>query len=388
MPTLKLTDRGVAGLQPTPGKRTEYFDSLVPGLALRVTEKGAKSWTVLYRHRGRLRRLTLGSVAVLSLADARDRARDALSDARGGADPASEKQQAKQAETIGELVDEFVEKYARPRKRSWREDRRILHSEVLPAWKHRAIADIKRRDVRALVDGIAERGAPVMANRVLSCARKMFSFAVDRELIEHNPASRMARPGGVEHSRDRVLSEAEQRQLWAALGDLSPQMGSFFKLRLVTAQRGAEVASMRWQDVDLEGGWWTIPAAVSKNKLAHRVPLCSLALEIVKGLKPLDREPEPAEYVLTGARGRRQRSEVSAAFTISDFRGHDLRRTAASMMAAGGIPRLTIGKVLNHADRGVTAVYDRHGYDTEKRRALAWWDARLIAIVVSGIDTQ
>jgi integrase len=86
-------------------------------------------------------------------------------------------------------------------------------------------------------------------------------------------------------------------------------------------------------------------------------------------------------FVLAGARGKRQQAEAAATFTVEDFRGHDLRRTAASFMASGGIQRLTISKILNHVERGVTRVYDRHSYDPEKRAALDWWGTKLQAIL-------
>ena|SRR5688572_9497839 len=372
---MKLTARTVQSLKPTPGKRAEHFDHQVPGLALRVTPTGAKSWTVLYRHRGRLRRLTLGTLDVLGLAKARERARSALADARDGGDPAAEKQHAKKAETVSELVTNYLEKYAKRRKRSWKEDARILKAYVTPKWQHRAIADITRRDVRTLLDDLAER-APVMANRVLSCVRKMLNFAIDQELIEHNPAARIARPGA-EQSRDRVLTDDEIRQVWREFDALELQMGAYFKLRLVTAQRGVEVRSMQWSGVDLEGGWWTIPASVAKNTMGHRVPLSPTALDILRSL-PVG---EGDAYVLAGARGHRQQSEAAATFTLANFRGHDLRRTAASLMAGGGVSRLVISRVLNHVEKGVTAVYDRHSYDAENRAALAWWDAKLAAII-------
>src|SRR5436309_8352886 len=110
MPPLLLTDRRIAALKPT-RTRTEYLDQKVPGLALRVTPNGVKSWTVRYRHRGWLRRLTLGDVAVVSLADARARARDALHDASKGEDPAAEKQAGRKAETIDELADLYLSKW-------------------------------------------------------------------------------------------------------------------------------------------------------------------------------------------------------------------------------------------------------------------------------------
>jgi integrase len=169
-------------------------------------------------------------------------------------------------------------------------------------------------------------------------------------------------------------------------------MAAFFKLRLLTAQRGAEVCAMRWRDVDLKSGWWTIPATVAKNKLAHRVPLSQTVQSLLKERRAIAdqgqqtgiasaKEPREAVYALAGARGKRQQAVAAATFSVSDFRGHDLRRTAASFMASGGIPRLTVAKILNHVERTVTAVYDRHSYDAEKTAALTWWDAKLKAVL-------
>lgn len=381
MAVRKLTARVVESIHPTPGRRVEYVDTEVPGLALRVTSTGAKSWTVMYRHRGRRRRLTLGSAAVLTLADARERARDELHGASKGADPAADKQAARKAETIGDLAELYIDKWAKPRKRSWKADDNLLRRKVLPRWRQRAIVDITRQDVRQLVEAVAEAGAPIVANRVAALLSKLFAFALDRDLVTVSPAVRIPRPG-TERQRDRVLTEDEIRVLWPAFEALDPPMAAFYKLRLLTAQRGGEVASMRWQDVDLVGGWWTIPATSAKNKLAHRVLLAATALAIVHSVRPTLKagDDEPV-YVLEGARGKRQQSEAAATFPVADFRGHDLRRTAASIMAGGGIPRLTISKILNHAERSITSVYDRHSYDPEKAAALGWWDAKLTAIL-------
>lgn len=235
--------------------------------------------------------------------------------------------------------------------------------------------------MRALLEAIAERGAPIMANRVLAVVRKMFNFAIDQELVAINPAARLGRPG-VEQSRDRVLTDEELRAFWREASAMPPAMSAFYRLRLVTAQRGAEVGTMCWGDLDLEsvdGAWWTIPKERAKNKLAHRVPLSATAVQILLMLRP----PSPAAdaFVLAGARGRRQRTEAAVGFSLEDFTPHDLRRTAATRMTSGGISRLTVSKILNHVERGVTAVYDRHSYDGEKRAALDWWDARLCRLI-------
>jgi integrase len=135
---------------------------------------------------------------------------------------------------------------------------------------------------------------------------------------------------------------------------------------------------MRWADLDIAGGWWTIPSTHSKNKLSHRVPLSPMAQDI---LKPLQQQAPADEFVLAGARGKRQQTEAAAEFTVKDFRGHDLRRTAATFMTRGGIPRSTVGKILNHVETGVTKVYDRNSYDAEKSAALSWWSAKLTGLL-------
>ena len=144
---------------------------------------------------------------------------------------------------------------------------------------------------------------------------------------------------------------------------------------MITAQRGKEVLSLRRSDLD--GGWWTIPADVAKNRLPHRVWLSPLALKVLAKI-PKD---DPTGYVFAGVRGPRHRRGALDGLGIEDVRPHDFRRSAASMMASAGVPRLTISKILNHVETGITAVYDRHSYDAEKKAALVWWGAKLEAII-------
>ena len=373
--TATLTARFVATVTPAETRR-EYFDRVVTGLALRVAPTGTKSWVLLYRQGRRLRRWTLGRYPTLSLADARDRSRAGLRTASAGDDPAQAKRTQRDALTVGELAERYLVEYARPRKRSWKEDRRLLTHAVLPIWRHQAARDIQRADARALVQAVATRGAPIAANRLRALLHTLFGFAVAHEIVEANPITHVPRPG-IERRRDRVLTADEMRTFWSRLDDAPPAMAAALRLRLVTAQRGGEIHDMRWRAVDRATRWWTIPAARSKNGLPHRVPLTDPALNLIDGLSGSD----PEGYVLAGARGKRQRSQAIARLGLDDFRGHDLRRTAASHMASAGVPRLVIGKILNHADPSVTAVYDRHSYDTEKRAALETWATALLAIV-------
>lgn len=264
--------------------------------------------------------------------------------------------------------------------------------------------------MRALLDPIVDRGSPIMANRVLGLVRKMLNFAVDHDWIDANPAARISKPAR-EISRDRVLTDDELRRLWRLLSHyptteeraapgrkrskgeaddplcpISPTLAACMKVRLLTAQRGGEVCKMRWQDVDLETGWWTIPGADTKNGEAHRVPLVGPALEIVKAQTKKD----DSDLVFVGFgdslmdRAKKAPSVIARTLKV-DFRGHDLRRTAATRMAAAGVSRDHIARVLNHVEGGAraTRVYDRHTYDREKVSALETW-ARALARILDG----
>jgi integrase len=387
MPT-KLDVKTIANLKPDALKPRYIADTLVTGLALRIapaTTGGTKSWSLRYRVGRRMRRYTMSKV--VTLADARAMAKELLVQVSKGIDPADVKQERREAETVGEFALIYVAQHARLKKKSWQADETRLTRDVLPHWKHRLMKDITRRDVRELLTGIVERGAPIAANRTRALLHKCFNVALKLDVVETNPVSGTDRPAE-EHQRDRVLTHDEVRRFWAACDALPLEMGAAFKLRLITAQRGGEVFSLRWQDVDLDTGWWTIPASRSKNGLAHRVPLPSVALDVLKAIRAkadahlkAQKRPTPSIFVLAGARGKRQQAEAAATFGIADFHGHDLRRTAASLMSGSGVPRLVISKILNHAEQGVTAVYDRHSYDLEKRATLDAWARTLAGII-------
>jgi integrase len=217
----------------------------------------------------------------------------------------------------------------------------------------------------------------------------MFNFALGLDgWLEANVAAKLPKPSA-EHSRSRVLTEAEIRSLWSHLCRTPPDTLSStdarywilaraaLKLRLITAQRGKEVLSMRW--LDIQGQWWTIPADVAKNKLPHRVWLSTPAVTVLEALKA----HSVGDDVFTGILGPRHRRGTLDGLAIDDIRPHDFRRTGASIMASGGVPRLTISKILNHVETSITAVYDRHSYDPEKAAALTWWGEKLQAIVDS-----
>lgn len=386
MPHMTFTARGIAGIKAPSKGRAEYWDKNKEGFGIRVSATGAKSWFTMYWHKGRLRRHTLGTFPKMTLADAYEKARQSLHQAENGLDPAGEKRAERQAETFGDLAEDYMRLHAKRKKRHWKPDQQKLELDVLPKWKNLKAKEITRRDVIQLVDGIVERGAPIQANRVFALIRKIFNFAISRDIVAHNPCQAVPMPSKAQ-SRDRVLSADEIRNFWESAGKEDVYVASILKLRLLTAQRGGEIESMAWTDIDLNAAIWTIPAARAKNGLAHRVPLSKSALEILNRLAVSCKDSEwvfPSPYVkgahIENIQKAIQRVRSREGLEV-DFVGHDLRRTAASHMASIGVPRLVISKILNHVETGVTSVYDRHSYDSDKREALNRWGDYLTQVI-------
>jgi integrase len=228
-----------------------------------------------------------------------------------------------------------------------------------------------------------------MANRTLAVVRKMFNFAVGRDIVSVSPCLSVRAPAP-EQQRDRVLTVDEICALWHALeGAKMMSEGSklALKLQLATAQRKAEIVTAAWNEIDLTEKWWTIPPEKAKNKLPHRVPLSPLALELLQAAKNITGDspwvfpsPQTDRHITPEAVDHALRRPGLEALGFT-FVPHDLRRTAASHMTGMGISRLVVSKILNHVERGVTAVYDRHSYDREKRQALEAWALKLKAII-------
>jgi integrase len=403
----QLTARFVESLKSPERGQIEHWDTKVPGFGLRTSTGGRKTWTLLYRYQGRLRRLSVGTFPPISLADARGLARRALADVQRGKDPATTKQQNRTADSFVELAERYLREHAEPKKRasSVYEDRKLLKRELLPAWGARKAQDIGRRDVIALVDRIAAKPAPIAANRALSLASKIFNFGVSKELISINPAWRVPKPGK-ERSVTRTLDDDEIRAVWKVLDHEA--YGNLFKLLLLLGQRRGETSGMRWSEIDFENAWWMIPATRTKNGLEHRVPLGKTALALLRNVPVQDRE----NFVFPGLRGKNpvvnlakplsriikraeailNRGSVAANASELRFTIHDLRRTAATGMASVGILPTIIARILNHSGamspNRVTLVYDRYSYEREKRDALTRWESRLSQVVSISVEAN
>jgi hypothetical protein len=181
---IKFTDRSLKAIKaPQRPKQLDYFDDSLPGFGLRVSYNGRKSWVVLYRCNGVKGRLTLGRFDVLPLADAREKARDALKAAGEGNDPATRKHRDREAPTFNQLADRYIEEYAKPRKRTWQKDQRLLENNLIPALGRQKAHTITRADLRAELTKVKNRPAPVEANRTFEVVRRLFNWAIEEEIL-------------------------------------------------------------------------------------------------------------------------------------------------------------------------------------------------------------
>jgi integrase len=368
-----LSTKAIEAFKPQ-AKRYEVHDILCPGFSLRVFPTGRKVFTVKYRYGLKQRRLPIGVHPRISLVEARNKAIEALRLIDEGIDPAARRRQLSMK--VEAICSDFIRQYARPRNRSWKEAERILEREFVAAHGQRDIREIKRHDILELMDGAIERGASYQANRIHSNLRKLFNWCMERGIVEVSPVMG-TKPPTREQARDRVLTDDEIRAVLKVCANEPYPFGQFVPLLLATAQRRGEVSQMKWSQLDLDAKQWVIPAELSKNGKSHVVPLHDFAIRLLAKIPQLD-----CDWVFTTTRRSpisgfsKALRHIQAQSETSGWRFHDLRRTAASGMAREGIAPHVVEKALNHVSgiiSGLSAVYNRYGYNSEQRDAFVKW---------------
>lgn len=451
---MKLNDKTVKGLKPKAEKYYIHGDMSNDrhGFAICVYPAstkypaGTKSWFFIYRYEGKRCFMPLGKYPTMGLADAAKEFEKHWTIFATGKNPATVKEDEQvaldAAPTVKTLVADYIERYAKVNKKSWMEDQRILEKEILGMkaegqrqegavdWSRRKAADITKRDVIVLLDKIVDRGSPQTACNVFKILRKMFNWAIKKDILEVSPCDRVDMPAPLV-AKDRALDAEEIKTLWNSLDSKAISMvgevRQMLKLILITAQRPAEVSGIHTSEID--GSWWNIPAERAKNGKAHRVYLSGLAMGIIaeaiagakdareKAEKRNAREtnrkailtPEDQEYcgfifpcprrfegkdkgrgkvpdkpierhAMSKALLRNESPDDKTTLGVATWTPHDLRRTAATQMSELGFMDEIIDAVLNHSKTGVIATYNRNRYDREKQASLESWERRLISI--------
>jgi integrase len=391
-----LTDRFINSRKnASPGKRDDYPDAIVPGLALRVTDRGHKSLVLVTRYPSNPvhpTRRALGDVGAITLEQARQKARGWLELIGRGIDPRIEEArhradaQRRQSNSFAAVAGEFLERHASGLKKS-AEAKRIIETEFVKQWGPRPITDIMPEEVATAIRAIVKRGAPYQAHNAFGYLRRLFNWAIGTHQfgIHASPVERLSPKDliGKREARERTLSDDELRAVWNTAGVIGYPYGYVFRLLILTGQREREVADMRWSEVDFDKKLWTVPAERMKGGRAHEVPLAPEALALIERLPRFS----GGESVFTTTGGAKPVNGFSKAKTrmdklsgVASWVIHDLRRTMRTHLSALPVQDLVRELVIAHARPGLHKVYDQYSFQDEKRRCLELWEARFLSI--------
>lgn len=414
--TKRITQRAINQARTiTAGESAPTFiwDSEVQGFGVRVSPSGSCSFVAqkwVGGRGGKSQRITLGHYPAMDIDTARRQAAVAAGVVFDGGDLAGERRKRRSATRealntgLKPTVELFLKRKGSSGNRYWRETERLLLTRFIPLFgESRPVATITKQEIRSFIEQKEERH-PGAARNLFASLRPFFKWCVERDLVAVSPMDKLSSPP-TGAPRDRILTDHEIRIFWKAAESMGYPFGPFYQLLLLTAQRREEVAAIRHVEVDVAKGEWTIPKSRTKNGKEHLVQLAPQALAILQSC------PRRGEFVFTtngttpisGYSKAKQRlddlcaslnAELSQGFLsqnfVLDWRVHDLRRTAASGMAALGFQPHIIERVLNHlsgAQGGLVGVYQRFEYADERKRALEAWGSRVQA-VASGRDEQ
>jgi len=379
---MKLNDKAVREPLPVKGRDYQIFDVDVRGFAVCIYRSGGRAFTLDYRYAGRQRRMTIGRWPEWTVTAARERARQLRREIDEGGDPLAGKSELRTAPRISDMIERYTaEHVVKLAPANATNQKAMLTKLVVPLWGNKLVTDITKNDVAKLLAKIAEGRArpskvkpnnrarklqgpkptPVRANRVGEVLRKMFTLAIDWGWREDNPASGFHRR--IETERERFLSPQEIVRLASALDDASDQRAAgIIRLCMLTGARLGEVRQSRFEQFNLELGVWSKPAATTKQRKVHRVPVSSDVAGIVRQrqllvpsgnpwLFPGDVPGQPVKEI------RHFWRQVQKIADLPDVRIHDLRHTFASLLVSGGASLEMIGKLLGHTQMQTTQRY-------------------------------
>ena len=390
-----LTHRTIETLRPAEAPY-RVTDQRCKGLAVRVAPSGVKTWDLAYRIRGtaKMRRLSLGRTTDVSLEQARERANELTSAARSGRDLVAEEEDARGVAaariTVEKLIDLYLRRRVVGRLRTAKSIESRLRRTLAPILERYA-ADICRRDIRAILDSIVDRGQGREAEKRRQVCTAMFRWALSQDIVEADPTAGLT-PYDRGAPRDRVLTLEEIELVWKWLESdaLSLEAADILKLELLLGARCGEISGLRAEEIDRQTWVWTLPAGRSKNGRPRVTPILGMAREIVEArLSGVEKGPlfvlengavmssaHLGHYLLT------RRSKLP----IATFTTHDLRRTFASLLVEMGIALDLVAAIVGHElggrdTRTLIKHYVRTDMLERKAHALQVWDQRLRAIV-------
>jgi integrase len=362
-----LTDSQIANLS-SHLKPYTMPDPELSGHYIRIRPTGAKMFVAVARApSGKQVWHTIGATSLYRIAEAREKAREAIRAIREGKD----RDGPESFETVVELW--FTRHVEAKKLISAKNIRGALDKQLLPAWRTRDFASIRRGDVAKLLDKVEDTNGAMVADFVLAVVRGLCNWYQTRHEDYVSPVVKgMRRTDPKARARARILDDDEIREVWKQ-AEANGTFGAFLRVTLLTAQRREKVATMRWEDVSVDGVW-SIPGEGREKGTAGSLVLPEAALNIIKAQPRFASNPHvfagQGQSHMQGQSKRKLQFDGKLA-GVAPWRLHDLRRTARSLMSRAGVRPDISERVLGHAIRRVEGVYDRHSYRDEKADAIA-----------------
>ena len=394
----KFTDKTIAGLKATDKRQLicEGHGFYIQVLPKTKTEGPAvKRWLYRYTLNGAKDEIRLGNYPAMSLAAARTAYGKAREKVVAGINPKAPEVVPPPPDdtTWARFAKEYIARSKSNHENAWYKTvERSLRVDVTPVWGSIPIAEIKRIQGIELFQKLADR-APGQARNAYRVARAVFNTCIDDypgQYLDSNPilglAKRVTALETVED--DRVLTKKETRTAWKHLSEgvkRNQRTRDAIKLCLVLMQRPHEIVSMHRSQI--EGCWWTMRSANTKNKTVHMVYLTPTALELIGDAQGyifpsrLKAEDGSEQHILR----KTLSSHVSTRkyFGLPRWRPHDLRRTGRTALAELRIQEEHAEAVINHKKKGLVRTYNRHKYVDEKQEAMVAWEQELLRILAA-----
>jgi len=367
MPTINLTDMTIRNLKPGPDRLT-YFDVNLTGFGVRVAPSGTKTFTLVYGPTRK--RISLGRVGIVSLADARKEARKVLAEHTLG-------KIRPQAITYQNALDEFLEESGRVNKpRTTADYKRLL--TVHFKYGKTPLAEITRQDIKTRLAKLNK--TPSEKHHAFVAIRRFMRWAVANQYIEHSPVDGIT--VAPQKPRERILSPEEHKTVLSRALGQKTMFHSIVTLLILTGQRRGEIGALEWDWI--QDDQITLPEWITKNNRVHVFPLGKLAQDVISKI------PKTSKYVFPSRVSSgttfngwgKSKDSFDEGLEVEPYTLHDLRRTFASTLALLGVPIHVTEKLLNHVSGshgGIVGVYQRYSYMDEMKEAVGVFEAWLRA---------
>lgn len=372
------------------------------GLTFTLSASATASWVLRYRLNAKQRELTLGRYPDISLGAARKLAAEKRVEVQQGVDVARAKQKAKletaRAWTFKRLADDYLSKASEHLAMLTVEGRRQqLRDYVMGRIGHLPAREVSPSDIVDIVERSADKSLHV-ARLVLIAIREVFAHGVARHVVDSNPCAHIkakAIIGAPPSRRARImLTDAELAAMLPELPQIGQANAFAVKILLATCTRIGELTTAEWGHLDFARKEWTIPPEHSKNKKQFVIPMTDQVAECFMELRRLafdSRFVLPLRERHNGREGDAPMDATSLNAALNRlheklgkrcrrFTPHDLRSTARSHLGALSVDVLIAERCLNHSLGGLVALYDKHDYITERRRALELWGAKISSL--------